>query len=475
MKNIFSYSVIALLSAGMTLGAYKLFFEPKSYIEMSESNHGFVQTAMPNSSLFAAETTDFTKAAESTVDAVVHVKNTSVQTVVDPFEQFFYGTNRGQQLKQVGTGSGVIISPDGYIITNNHVVSNASEITITLNNKMEYKAKVIGSDEAIDIALVKIEAKDLPFITFADSDQVKLGEWVLAVGNPYNLTSTVTAGIVSAKGRDLGNQGRIESYIQTDAAVNPGNSGGALVNSRGELIGINTAISSQTGAYVGYSFAVPSNIAKKVVEDLIEFGNTQRAYLGIKFVELNGENAKELNTNVTEGIFINKVVEKGAAAEAGLKKDDIIININHVKIKKLADLTGQINAHRPGETVDVTVLREGKEQVIQVKLKNEFGKEEYGETEFIDNILGVKLEKASTTSKQKFNINYGVTIQQNNNESLKRYGVNEGAIILSIDRQKVNSVAEVEQALRNSKNNPYVTLQILNTNGRIEYISVAMQ
>lgn len=475
MKNIFSYSVIALLSAGMTLGAYKLFFEPKSYIEMSESNQGFVQTAMPNSSLFAAETTDFTKAAESTVDAVVHVKNTSVQTVVDPFEQFFYGTNRGQQLKQVGTGSGVIISPDGYIITNNHVVSNASEITITLNNKMEYKAKVIGSDEAIDIALVKIEAKDLPFITFADSDQVKLGEWVLAVGNPYNLTSTVTAGIVSAKGRDLGNQGRIESYIQTDAAVNPGNSGGALVNSRGELIGINTAISSQTGAYVGYSFAVPSNIAKKVVEDLIEFGNTQRAYLGIKFVELNGENAKELNTNVTEGIFINKVVEKGAAAEAGLKKDDIIININHVKIKKLADLTGQINAHRPGETVDVTVLREGKEQVIQVKLKNEFGKEEYGETEFIDNILGVKLEKASTTSKQKFNINYGVTIQQNNNESLKRYGVNEGAIILSIDRQKVNSVAEVEQALRNSKNNPYVTLQILNTNGRVEYISVAMQ
>lgn len=474
MKNIFSYGAMALLSAGMTLGAYKMFFEPKQYVELSEGKNGFVQTTMPNSALFAAETSDFTKAAEATVDAVVHVKNTSVQTIVDPFEQFFYGTNRGREFKQVGTGSGVIISPDGYVITNNHVVQNASEILITLNNKKEYKAKLIGSDEAIDIALVKIEAQDLPYVTFADSDQVKLGEWVLAVGNPYNLTSTVTAGIVSAKGRDLGNQGRIESYIQTDAAVNPGNSGGALVNARGELIGINTAISSQTGAYVGYSFAVPSNIAKKVVEDLVEFGNTQRAYLGIKFVELNGENAKELNSNVTQGIYINKIIDKGAAAEAGLKTDDIIIQINQVKIKKLADLTGQINAHRPGDTIEVTVIRNGKQQVIPVKLKNEFGKEDYTETEFIDNVLGMQLENTTTTAKKKFNINYGVVIKSINNDSFKRYGIEEGALLLSIDKQKVNSVAEVEQALRANKNNPYVTLQILNTNGKVEYIAVTL-
>lgn len=474
MKNIFSYTMIAVLSAGMTLGAYKMFFEPKNYVELSESKNGFVQTAMPNANLFAAETTDFTQAAEKTVDAVVHVKNTSVQTIVDPFEQFFYGTNRGREFKQVGTGSGVIISPDGYIITNNHVVQNASEILITLNNKKEYKAKLIGSDEAIDIALVKIEAQDLPYVTFADSDQVKLGEWVLAVGNPYNLTSTVTAGIVSAKGRDLGNQGRIESYIQTDAAVNPGNSGGALVNSRGELIGINTAISSQTGAYVGYSFAVPSNIAKKVVEDLVEFGNTQRAYLGIKFVELNGENFKELNSDVSEGIYINKVIAKGAAAEAGLKTNDIIVQINNVKIKKLADLNGQINAHRPGDTIEVTVIRNGKQQVIPVKLKNEFGKEEYTETEFIDNVLGMQLENATATAKKKFNINYGVAIKSINNPSFKRYGIEEGALILSVEREKVNTVAEVEQALRTNKNNPYVTLQILNTNGKVEYIAVTL-
>jgi serine protease Do len=355
MKNIFSYGAIALLSAGITLGAYKMFLEPKRFVEYAEDQNGFVKTSLNNNPLAAAENSDFTNAAEATVDAVVHVKNTAVQTYVDPFEQFFYGTNKGREYTQVGTGSGVIISPDGYIITNYHVVANATEISITLNNKKEYKAKLIGSDEAIDIALVKIEATDLPFITFADSDQVKLGEWVLAVGNPYNLTSTVTAGIVSAKGRDLGNNGRIESYIQTDAAVNPGNSGGALVNTRGELIGINTAISSQTGSYVGYSFAVPSNIAKKVVEDLVEFGNTQRAYLGIRFVELNALNAKELNTEVTEGIYINKIIEKGAASESALKINDIIVQINNVKIKKLADLNGQMNAHRPGDQIQVTV------------------------------------------------------------------------------------------------------------------------
>lgn len=474
MKNIFSYVVVALLSAGMTLGAYKMFLEPKKYVEYQEGKAGFVQTSLNNSKLYAAENSDFTNAAEGTVDAVVHVKNTAVQTYVDPFEQYFYGTNKGRQYTQVGTGSGVIISPDGYIITNNHVVANASEILITLNDKKEYKAKLIGADEAIDIALVKIDAENLPYITFADSDQVKVGEWVLAVGNPYNLTSTVTAGIVSAKGRDLGNNNRIESFIQTDAAVNPGNSGGALVNARGELIGINTAISSQTGAYVGYSFAVPSNIAKKVVEDLVEFGNTQRAYLGIRFVELNGENFKQLGTDVSEGIFINKVIDKGAAAESGIKPNDVIVKINNVKISKLADLNGQINSHRPGDKVEVTVLRDGAEKVIPVVLKNEFGKEKYGETEFIDNILGMKLTELTAQQKKQYNINYGVSISEIHNDAFKRYGIEEGAVILGIDRQKVTKVADVEQYLRASKENPYVTLQILNTDNQVEYISISL-
>lgn len=474
MKNIFSYGAIALLSAGITLGAYKMFLEPKRFVEYAEDQNGFVKTSFNNNPLAAAENSDFTNAAEATVDAVVHVKNTAVQTYVDPFEQFFYGTNKGREYTQVGTGSGVIISPDGYIITNYHVVANATEISITLNNKKEYKAKLIGSDEAIDIALVKIEATDLPFITFADSDQVKLGEWVLAVGNPYNLTSTVTAGIVSAKGRDLGNNGRIESYIQTDAAVNPGNSGGALVNTRGELIGINTAISSQTGSYVGYSFAVPSNIAKKVVEDLVEFGNTQRAYLGIRFVELNAENAKELNTDLTEGIFINKIIEKGAAAESDLKVNDIIVKINQVAIKKLADLNGQMNAHRPGDQIQVTVLRNGSEKVIPVVLKNEFGKEVYGATEFIDNVLGMELAELTSQQKKQYNINYGVSIVKLKNESFQKYGINEGAVILAVERQKVSKVDDVEQFLRFYKDNPYVTLQILNTDNRIEYISISL-
>jgi len=474
MKNIFSYGAIALLSAGITLGAYKMFLEPKNLVEYAENGNGFVKTAFNNNPLIAAENSDFSNAAEATVDAVVHVKNTAVQTYVDPFEQFFYGTNKGREYTQVGTGSGVIISPDGYIITNYHVVANATEISITLNNKKEYKAKLIGSDEAIDIALVKIEATDLPFITFADSDQVKLGEWVLAVGNPYNLTSTVTAGIVSAKGRDLGNNGRIESYIQTDAAVNPGNSGGALVNTRGELIGINTAISSQTGSYVGYSFAVPSNIAKKVVEDLVEFGNTQRAYLGIRFVELNALNAKELNTEVTEGIYINKIIEKGAASESALKINDIIVQINNVKIKKLADLNGQMNAHRPGDQIQVTVLRNGTEQVIPVVLKNEFGKETYGATEFIDNVLGMELSEMSSQQKKQYNITYGVSIVKLNNDSFKKYGINEGAVILAVERKKVTKVDDVEQYLRMYKDNPYVTLQILNTDNRVEYISISL-
>lgn len=474
MKNKFSYLVIAILSAGITLGAYKIFFEPKKELEYKESKNGFVQTSFQNNPLEAAENSDFTKAAESTVDAVVHVKNTAVQTVIDPFEQFFYGTSKGREYTQVGTGSGVIISPDGYIITNNHVVANATEIMITLNDKKEYKAKLIGKDEAIDIALVKIEAKNLPFITFADSDQVKLGEWVLAVGNPYNLTSTVTAGIVSAKGRDLGNNNRMESYIQTDAAVNPGNSGGALVNTRGELIGINTAISSQTGSYVGYSFAVPSNIAKKVVEDLVEFGNIQRAYLGIRFVELNGENYKDLSAPISEGIYLNKIIENGSAFEAGLKVKDVIVKINQTKIKKLSDLNGQINALRPGDQIEVTVLRNGVEKVIPVVLKNEFGNEVYTETEFIDHILNMKLTELTSQQMKERKIDYGVTISKINNAEFKKFGIEEGALILAIDKQKVHQVSEVEKYLRANANNQYITLQILNTNNHIEFISIGL-
>ena len=265
-------------------------------------------------------------------------------------------------------GSGVIISEDGYIITNNHVIENATEIEITLNDKQTYKARLIGTDVTNDIALIKIDATNLPYIPFADSDKVKVGEWVLAVGNPYNLTATVTAGIVSAKGRDVLGNYRTESYIQTDAVVNSGNSGGALVNTRGELIGINTMISSTTGSYIGYSFAVPSNIAKKVIEDIMEYGNVQRAFIGINFRELNGDNHDYFQVDNTEGVIITNVLENTGASAAGIQIRDIIVKANSVNISTFADLNGFLNTKRPDDVIDFTIVRNGEEKVIPVKL-----------------------------------------------------------------------------------------------------------
>ncbi len=476
MKKIASYFIIAVIASTFTLIGFNYYMQKSDQeIEIiQEKAPEITQTNFVHSPLYAAENTDFTHAAEATVDAVVHVKNTAIKTLRNPLDQFFYGHGNSRKFKQVGTGSGVIISPDGYIITNSHVVADATQIEITLNNKKVYKATLIGSDDSNDISLVKIDATDLPHITFADSDAVKIGEWVLAVGNPYNLTSTVTAGIVSAKGRDLVGNNNIESFIQTDAAVNPGNSGGALVNTRGELIGINTAISSKTGSFVGYSFAVPSNIARKVVEDLIEFGNVQRAFLGIQFIELNGQNASELDSPVTEGIFITKVLSGGAALEAGIKENDIITQINNTKITKFSDLKGQLNASRPGESITISVLRNGEKKTFPVVLKNKFGNEVFSDTDYIDNILGLQLEAISERQKQKFQIDYGVSISKIDNDSFSRYGIKENAIILAIERQKIQSIADVERLMRQFENNEYVTLQILNTNGKVEYVSLRL-
>ncbi len=305
MKKFASLFFVSLLSGATTLGAYKLFIENGSEpTKLSVSNDNFTRNVG-----LSAEAVDFTAAAENTIHTVVHVKNMTVYNVPsNPMMEFFYGMKGGGgQQTQVGTGSGVIISEDGYIVTNNHVVKDATELEITLNNNKTYKAKLVGTDSKMDIALLKVEANEkLPYATFGNSDTIKVGEWVLAVGNPYNLTSTVTAGIVSAKARDLSNNG-IQSFIQTDAAVNPGNSGGALVNTRGELIGINTMISSQTGSYVGYSFAVPSNLTRKIVEDLMEFGNVQRGILGIQAGELNSATSKEYGLSETTGVLIGKV------------------------------------------------------------------------------------------------------------------------------------------------------------------------
>src|SRR6478672_1080198 len=347
MKRVSSLFLVSLLSGTMTLGAYILFIDKndnRSIVTQAPSYYGKTVG-------LGAENVDFVDAADKAVHSVVHVKNVSIRTVSNPIMEFFYGTRGGQQQEQIGTGSGVIISEDGYIVTNNHVIQGANDLEITLNNKKVYKAKLIGTDSKMDIALLKIDADEkLPYSTFADSDQVRVGEWVLAVGNPYNLTSTVTAGIVSAKARNLDTKG-IQSFIQTDAAVNPGNSGGALVNTRGELIGINTMISSQTGSYVGYSFAVPSNITRKIIEDIMEFGNVQRGILGVEGGELTGNAYKELGVKDTEGFYIKSVNKNSGAERAGLRQGDIIKKLDNQKVSTFAELSGYINTKRPNDKI----------------------------------------------------------------------------------------------------------------------------
>ncbi len=463
MKKVLSVILFSALGGALTLGSYKIFIEkPQVVIEQKEAN---ALSSLPvnytNTMVSSIENTDFTVAADKTINSVVHVKNTSVKTYRDPYAEFFYGQGSGtKKYSQVGTGSGVIISSDGYIITNNHVIKNATEIEVTLNNKKNYKAKLIGTDATNDIALLKVEAKDLPYITFGDSNGIKVGEWVLAVGNPYNLTSTVTAGIVSAKGRDLDGNSSIDSFIQTDAAVNPGNSGGALVNTRGELIGINTAISSQTGAFVGYSFAVPSNIAKKVIEDLMEFGNVQKAMLGVFGGELNNRAAENLNIETTEGYYISGVVENSGAAKAGLKEHDIIIKLNEVKISTFADLQGFLRTKRPNDVVAITFLRDGAKKIANVTLtKNEKAR---------ISAIGLELNNLDKAELKKLKIENGVEISQISNKELQYYGVKKGYVITAINGKKVITVDDVNNMIENKTKGAVLRIEMLNLKGEKE-------
>ena len=460
MKRLSSLFLVSLLSGATTLGAYKLFIE-------GENNGNSVVTMAANNYSknvgLSSEAVDFTDAAASTVHTVVHVKNVSIRTVSDPIMEYFYGSRGGQQQEQIGTGSGVIISEDGYIVTNNHVVKDANELEVTLNNNKSYKAKLIGTDSKMDIALLKIDTNEkLPYSTFADSDQVKVGEWVLAVGNPYNLNSTVTAGIVSAKARNLDTRG-IQSFIQTDAAVNPGNSGGALVNTRGELIGINTMISSQTGSYVGYSFAVPSNITRKIIEDIMEFGNVQRGILGVEGGELNSKASKDLGINDTEGFYINKVTKNSGAEKAGLQKGDIIKKLDTQKINTFSELSGYISTKRPNDKVQVTFLRDGETKSASVTLI----KYDLVNTEF----KGLQLEDIDASDKKKYRIGYGVRIKEINSESLKPYADQlRGNIILSVDNVKATDIETITKFLNKKDENQSVNIQMINKIGQIVQI-----
>lgn len=462
MKKILTLILVSALGGIITLGSYKLFLEEEKPILVATetANPIFLPTSNINTLINTEKAPDFTVAAENTVNAVVHVKNLAQNSGQMTFEDLFFG--RRSQSPQIGTGSGVIINTDGYIITNNHVITNAQEISVTMNNNKTYVAELIGTDPKTDIALLKIDSKeDLPFITFADSDNAKIGEWVLAVGNPFNLTSTVTAGIISAKARDLSGTSK-QSFIQTDAAVNPGNSGGALVNTNGELVGINTAISSQTGSYVGYSFAVPSNIARKVIEDIMEYGNVQNGILGIQGGALNSLVAEKIGVTDTEGIYIDRVIEDSGAEKAGVRKGDIIKEIDHIKISKFADLTGHLNTKRPSDVVNLSVLRDGETSTIPVTLaKNET---------FKIPLVG-RIKNAKPSDLKKYKARYGVKITDLNSKYAdywKRNGIQKGCIITSVNDIKVTSIDDVQNALKNQENSGALRIELINSKGEKE-------
>ncbi len=460
MKKILSLVGVSVLGGLLTLGGYKLFIEKQQPEQLAVEQVSDLPVYVPTNTTLnnsAEITPNFVEAAEKSLDAVVHVKNTAIVSAPITMGDYFFG--RSQPRAQVGTGSGVIISPTGYIVTNNHVIQNANEISITLNNNKTYMAELVGTDEATDIALIKIEAdEDLPFLAFGDSDNAKIGEWVLAVGNPFNLNSTVTAGIISAKSRDLSGR-NTQSFIQTDAAVNPGNSGGALVNTEGNLIGINTAISSRDGSYIGYSFAVPSNIARKIVNDIMEYGNVQNGILGVVGSALNSQTAEQIGTDMTEGFYVSDVTEDTGAEKAGIKSGDIIKKIDNVEINKFSDLSGYLKTKSPNDEVNVTLIRDGNEEIVPVTLLKP--------SQTIIQTIGM-VKNASKTDLKKFDIDYGLKIYEFD-ERYKAYwnreGIKEGSIVTRINGKKLYSVDDAQNAIKTRSLNEPLQIEVINSQG----------
>lgn len=416
---------------------------------------------------------DFTYAAESAVDAVVYVKVVSRETtraVPDIFDFFFGYGGTPQERERVGSGSGVIIREDGYIVTNNHVIEGATEIEVTLTNNKTFKAELIGTDPATDVALIKVDAQGLPTIPFGDSDKLRLGEWVLAIGSPYNLRSTVTAGIVSAKGRsipDSSKEFKIESFIQTDAAVNPGNSGGALVDKAGNLVGINTAIVSQTGAYAGYSFAVPVNIVKKIVSDLIDFGSVRRAMLGVTMSPVTQEIADKMKLSSLNGVYIVEVSPGSAAEKAGVRKEDILIAIDSVKITNASSVQEMVNSFSPGDKAVLTVIRDGREKDLEVKFQ---GTAEENGTVTEDGSVafyGSRIDEVSRETKERLGIKSGVEIVSVGPGKIMDAGVTEGFVILYVNDEPVSKPQDVINIIKKSKR--AVFIEGLTSYGKVSY------
>lgn len=446
---------------------------------------------------------DLTYAAEKALPAVVHIKyvqNSKTRTVDvqdDPFGGFFdpfgffgnpgggNGGSRRQQVqtpKKEATGSGVIISSDGYIVTNNHVVDGADELTITLNDNREFSAKIVGSDKQTDLALLKVNAKDLPTLPIGDSDKLKVGEWVIAVGNPYNLSSTVTAGIVSAKSRGLGaTQNGIESFIQTDAAINPGNSGGALVNTRGELVGINAMLYSQTGSYSGYGFAIPTTIMNKVVDDIKKYGSVQRVMLGIQggdvlnYINAQKEEGKDVDLGTNEGVYVGQVTDDGNGAALGLTKGDVITKFDGKKVTKMSELQQALNGKRPGDKATVTYLHNKKEITKTVTLKNAQGTTKPIEQADID-VLGGQFRPVADAMKKQLNINYGLEVLKVNNGALKTAGINRGFIIQNVNDTMVKSIDDLQNIVKkaSTSKDPVLYIQGIYPTGKKAYFAVPL-
>ncbi len=479
MKTVVKSFVGAALGTVLILFFAFLFLKPKPGNSQSteiQQHQPRVQSQVVRTPYIVPKNIDFTQAAAKSVDAVVHIK-TVIGVKPEQYDDFFgalrgyfYGNPR-QKSELIAFGSGVIISPDGYIVTNNHVIDGADKITVTFNDKKEMEAKVIGTSPSTDLALIKVKAKDLPYMTYGNSDDLKVGQWVLAVGNPFNLTSTVTAGIVSAKARDihlLGGRSSIESFIQTDAAVNPGNSGGALVNTDGQLVGINAAIASQTGAYEGYSFAIPVNLVKKVVDDLMKYGEIQRGYMGIQIRNIDAQFAKENHLYDLEGIYVADVIQNGGAANAGMKSGDIITSLNNQPVKSLAGFMGILGQFSPGNAVRVTVLRGKETTTLKVILKNKNGT--LGlirpQQTFYNQILGAQFRAATTSETNKLGINRGIVVTKVGNGIIKKGGISSGFVITDVNNRKVDNQKDLESALRLSRNqNNVVRLRGMYPNG----------
>jgi len=489
MKAKIIVGLVLMAIAGSLIGVivYSSLNKPKTIVVQKESALPVQFAGYPGSTMAAP---DFRLAAEKSVHAVVHVKTVTnyKQIGYDNFQDWIFGTPKTFNREIPGYGSGVIISSDGYIVTNNHVIENSNSIEVTLNDGRIMKAEIVGRDPNTDVAVIKIKENNLPFLTFGSSIDMQLGDWVLAVGNPFKIGTTVTAGIISAKGRNniIGNTRRnqfaqedpetdrsiIESFIQTDAAVNPGNSGGALVNLSGELIGINTAIASQTGTYVGYSFAIPSAIAKKVVNDILEYGQVQRVVLGIQGGSVVQELIEQENLKVNQGVYVSDLTEEGGAAAAGLKSGDVIVALDGKKISSMPDLQELISPHRPGDKVSVTVNRKGDEKNYQVTLKTESGNTKtIGSAEFWA-YLGADLEKLSEKELQKYDIAYGVKVVKLHEGKLSAAGVPEGFIITDIDKSyRINNVQDVRNAIERHTGSKPVLIEGVMPNGRYAYLT----